>query len=543
MPLVESELRLDLPSGRRIVLNLDSVPLRSEQHRFSNWPVALFHPTISRLIDLDDMSSADTLVGAFTGCSVADVLDHRCDWSTADQAEFSRWIHRIEPELFEVACPRLNDWSDASRFTEQVPSQTFTSPLEHAVRGLQLNRAGAAQWRSTLKNLPGIRRDELEWSRLVERLVNDEVILDREQILAWLHGCRTRLVLGYETEIAFDPSFEFEAGQGSVAMRLKSRRRHKPYAIGEIHLRNRTLGYKIAFAEFTDLLNPRCNWFALSEHNEIIAASPASLAALTSGDATRAARDDVVRRFSGYGRDTPSPQYSQFVLSGGTQYREWLLVLPDLLPGFSSEHFQTPNVLLHLRTTVRRHVTGIRVLFVEELQSDWHQTGRREGYGFGGDAVMPAPFAKEWPALGLKCALHIAATQGLDAVGLIPGYVHLERYAAPRELEYFYDAILPRDLSELVRPFGGQLERLSVRATTASCYLMRQELRWRAVDGHGRGVSPLFQRETDAWRWMHRHMPTRDVEFPYVRLTAALRDALLADGISRYGTLRFGSCG
>jgi hypothetical protein len=46
---------------------------------------------------------------------------------------------------------------------------------------------------------------------------------------------------------------------------------------------------------------------------------------------------------------------------------------------FESSHFEQPNVLAHTRLN-DRIIDGKKTLFVEEIQSDWHQTGRKKGY-------------------------------------------------------------------------------------------------------------------------------------------------------------------
>ena len=48
-------------------------------------------------------------------------------------------------------------------------------------------------------------------------------------------------------------------------------------------------------------------------------------------------------------------------------------------PQFTSSHFEEPNVLAHYRSTDRT-VDGDKTLFIEEIQSDWHQKGRASGY-------------------------------------------------------------------------------------------------------------------------------------------------------------------
>ncbi len=47
---------------------------------------------------------------------------------------------------------------------------------------------------------------------------------------------------------------------------------------------------------------------------------------------------------------------------------------------FRSTHFDEPNILAHVRFNDRVDSESARVLFLEEVQSDWHQKGRREGY-------------------------------------------------------------------------------------------------------------------------------------------------------------------
>jgi hypothetical protein len=52
-------------------------------------------------------------------------------------------------------------------------------------------------------------------------------------------------------------------------------------------------------------------------------------------------------------------------------------------PGvYQSPHFEEPNVLAHMRVN-DRVVDGKPTLFVEEIQSDWHQAGRKKGYQGG----------------------------------------------------------------------------------------------------------------------------------------------------------------
>ena len=47
---------------------------------------------------------------------------------------------------------------------------------------------------------------------------------------------------------------------------------------------------------------------------------------------------------------------------------------------FKSSHFDEPNILAHLRMSTRVDAEGKKTLFIEEIQSDWGQKGRKEGF-------------------------------------------------------------------------------------------------------------------------------------------------------------------
>ena len=59
------------------------------------------------------------------------------------------------------------------------------------------------------------------------------------------------------------------------------------------------------------------------------------------------------------------------------------LIGPDDGPSasrFESGHWNEPNVLAHIRYNERTDADGKRVLFIEEIQSDWAQAGRKSGF-------------------------------------------------------------------------------------------------------------------------------------------------------------------
>jgi hypothetical protein len=60
---------------------------------------------------------------------------------------------------------------------------------------------------------------------------------------------------------------------------------------------------------------------------------------------------------------------------------------------FQSSHFDEANIVAHVRFNERTDAEGKRVLHLEEVQSDWHQRGRKDGYQ-GHKQPQPLPETK-----------------------------------------------------------------------------------------------------------------------------------------------------
>ena len=112
-----------------------------------------------------------------------------------------------------------------------------------------------------------------------------------------------------------------------------------------------------------------------------------------------------------------------------------------------------------------------KVLHIEEIQSDWHQEGRKQGYKtpeiearrkeleklaepyMDGSRAMPpelrkeieslprmgavpdAPFKKNWHELALKRMLNYAAENGYDRIAITPGAAQADRYNLAKQVE------------------------------------------------------------------------------------------------------------
>jgi hypothetical protein len=125
------------------------------------------------------------------------------------------------------------------------------------------------------------------------------------------------------------------------------------------------------------------------------------------------------RRATGTTGATPT-KFGNYTVPGGENYRETLLTLPArggvsaaelramgpgpmtaeqiraqaargsvATPEFHSSHFDEPNIVVHTRSNERTLPTGERGRFVEEVQSDWHQAGKKVGYQPSAPDALP----------------------------------------------------------------------------------------------------------------------------------------------------------
>ena len=77
-------------------------------------------------------------------------------------------------------------------------------------------------------------------------------------------------------------------------------------------------------------------------------------------------------------------KYQDYTLEGGENYKEMLITVPSegrsyIPPHFTDKIPDGENLIAHARFN-EREINGKKTLFIEEIQSDLHQKGRKEGY-------------------------------------------------------------------------------------------------------------------------------------------------------------------
>ncbi len=384
----------------------------------------------------------------------------------------------------------------------------WRSAVEDAIETLPMKSAPADQWANTLRNAKGIKPEEMDWLGLNDFLAskirpgqNRPPVVTKQELLDHVAGNRIELKDVSKGDIS-DPL-------AKSILDIMS-----PKLIDEIKTPADIAQAKQFNANFRETVK------GLSD-DEILSAVEKAKA----------------------GKHLEPTKFSSYQLPGGENYREHLLTMPredqayrliaknngDLTglktsfknrddafqyyqgltqdqkygseigpvtrgPEFKSSHWDEPNVLAHVRTNdrVMESPEGPKkTLHLEEVQSDWHQSGRKRGYGtaaqdnfekvksellqkHGVDSLIPlqgmadkppelaadlrrldeayqaaqtekhqgmpvpnAPFkdTDAWAGLAMKRMIREAAEKGYDRVSWTPGEAQAARYDLSKQVD------------------------------------------------------------------------------------------------------------
>jgi hypothetical protein len=75
---------------------------------------------------------------------------------------------------------------------------------------------------------------------------------------------------------------------------------------------------------------------------------------------------------------------------------------PTVTSDFRSSHFDQPNIAAHIRMNDRVGANGEKILFIEEVQSDWGQKGKKEGFSKVADKSELDAMKEEMAALNRR---------------------------------------------------------------------------------------------------------------------------------------------
>ena len=291
------------------------------------------------------------------------------------------------------------------RKSERRSALGFTSALAKGIDDMPTKQAMAGAWQAQIKGLVNkgvVKADELEWSGLTDWLELQEGKVPKAQIAEYLAqgGVRVEEVtLGGKS-----------ADQQRVDLQDKRDRSAAALFTGD----DTTINGKRVFDD---------------ELGYMLLDGDLGVDQLPNAKQAPAQEwIDAYKKLQNFEpTSAPRTKYSQYTLPGGENYREVLLTLPEKRPdmkaiaawqarmlskygpdmsrmmtaeeqaegvalniepkqqgSYRSSHWDAPNVIAHLRLNDRTDAEGGKVLFVEEIQSDWGQDGKKKGFATNG---------------------------------------------------------------------------------------------------------------------------------------------------------------
>lgn len=415
--------------------------------------------------------------------------------------------------------------------------QGLRSALMDWLNDHQDDKARADQWFARIANLKnkGLRLDELESTRLEQNLhQRTGLTLTGREVRAcvdfgFLHLSVIPMIRTTESRLFFT-----NVTQRTPFKRIKPKL--KCGLASTPQWRDRLFGYWVDTVTWDDLLGPTQKWMAFTHRGQpIVSIEKPSGLCDTHTEALALANQHAAKSFP---KLTAVGKWSQYRLTGGEQYREWLVTLPYYPQSYDSSHFPHRNVLLHVRCDIREDANGMRVLVLHEVQSDWAQQVRRDlkESDIVSDIMPVPPWFQEWPALALKLMLLHAIQQGAAALAWTRGDVQVRRYKGLGKagLLELYDRTLPAEAARILRPYSKKCEEVEV-FLPVNFYIDPAEIGYEVLDDDG---SLLGTAAT--WDEAQKLLPNgaHEILKPMhgIHLDASLREALLRDGFYAWGT-------
>ncbi|NOU24097.1 MAG: hypothetical protein HOO90_01020 [Methylotenera sp.] len=424
------------------------------------------------------------------------------------------------------------------------PITTYSNLLEWLI-SIPMRVAPSAQWIATIKAAKGIRTEEIERSELLDYLFEytDDQKVTKEHLLEIAeYGLSTcRITVQTERSSTYRPTLQCKSfPPENIPKKVSS-----SFADGSIIgcMKLPSFAYKVIGLRYTDLFGGGEGWYIFDERWRQIKPYRCYKNSLDSIDAVYSA---IVNKFSRFTSHVSFNHYEWYALLGKRKnYKEWIVSIPSWVATFESTHFVVENTVLHLRTSEWKDSDGLPLLLIDEIQSDWHATGRVNGYSDidelldndESDAVPDAPFIKEWHELGIKIAIWVALKSGHSRIAFTKGDVHSERYGEDLEgFHLLYDQAIPKSLAKLVSKFQCHLGSAIITISKPNQSIRhRSGTGWELLASGKNEKSKVVKNEVVAMRYLVSRGQKKQEEVRMFEISPALADAVKSKGIPLFG--------
>ena len=484
----------------------------------------------------------------FTGYTL-DELQCLKHWSKKDRRAFREWVQQ-DIQVSEIEQVRRRIPEDLPLISREFNyTDRLYSSLGRRIEALNLNRASPMHWKRTLLNLrrTGVRNEELVWSGLLQLLDQfhreGKTVITRDDLLDSIDFSVIRLCLTHELAMETDSGLEFiELPQTKSRNRLGLIQKiNAPGEVCVLRYADTMHYYKVGHLMRVNAKlkwERTLRWFAFDTIGNLITSHRSGESFFETQEAAfKAASEHALQHVGIPVSYKPCNRYEHKTLCGGSDYREWLLTLPDYPISYHNKHYYERNLLLHFRTKIRQDIKGRRLLFIEELQSDWHQSGAMHGYQTRWPGhIPPAPFRKEWVGLALKLLLMHAMEKELEGIAWTKGEIQEAHYQQMMmTVRRLYDELIPNNLMNLCGDWGARIERTLIKTKEPRLHISRQMDKWFVTDPYGSFSTRARDSQKEAIQIMARHSKRIELEVPVMYLDEALSAKIKEHGFPMFG--------
>lgn len=297
----------------------------------------------------------------------------------ADKAQRSDYLVRPQPAAGERGSARYPQNEERTKIKNAFDKLIGALKTEESPKGVAMYSAtpNAPVFYSTLegtleKKLPervspevvhnilngqDIRKEEAEWSGLKEWLADKKGMVSKKDVMDFVRQNQIQI-----KEVMLGQQKQLSEAEVSERIGLGLRGKLTPAQKARyLELNSKELGLPTKFSQYT-LPDGR-------KYKELLLTLPTETKPNISLDYFK--ESAMGKRIAAEGKDV------------NAEYKRFLEQEPGAhAPAnvFKSSHYSEDNILAHVRFNERTDDAGRKMLFLEEVQSDWHQKGRDKGY-------------------------------------------------------------------------------------------------------------------------------------------------------------------
>jgi len=279
-----------------------------------------------------------------------------------------------------VANQMAQDTGGKPQFSPKVEEKgpVFFSALERAVDSVKFDKAPPGQWLATIKNMPGIKAEEIKTTGIDKWLGAQTRPVTKAEVLEQLEVGSVKIeevmkggVIGPAEEAEYD----------ELRAQYRAQMEDMPQAAYDRMVELERIANSDNPTKFAEYSLP-----GGKDYHELLLTLPAIPRDTTGWTAKEAegdpasgpiweVRDANKRWILGVPRE--SARTAQDAIARAAKNSP----IGSAAGNFKGKHWAESNVLAHIRFDTRTGPNGEKILHIAEIQSDWHQIGRKNGYG------------------------------------------------------------------------------------------------------------------------------------------------------------------